>query len=702
MLLVKKRITLLSILALLSFSTVIPALAFAAPLANNDKDWQNVNGNSWAWNYSPQTQISKDNVNQLEVKWLFPIGGKSSAPTALRTLQMDDGTTAPPIVRNGIVYVMSVYKNILAIDAKSGKQLWSYQYTLDLDAATKRLPVDISFLRHSHGIRYWEGGDAVLDTGLACDIYGVDSKTGKEKFRINDLCKDVPGNLYKYQAYFFGSRGTAGITTYEKGRQFVYVLSGRIHSNPAQVANGDARHVTMGVSMDAPYNIVWRVFSFPPQDVPTKDWALQECSIGFFRDTPCSEVAAVNQKGLEWDWSMPDKPPIKYAGVTSNWGQAVVDEDTGILYTQTGNQGPYSNMTYAPGPRLYGSTIMAIDMNAGKRIWWLQPFPHDPYDYDCNWSGMLIDNPTLGKVYVKGCKEGIFYVMDAATGKPKYKVDVRDDQLARGQISDLSIKAYAPDPKSYHDMREWNWISYPATKPGEKGEHFTLPANIYPNWSNGVFQTDMSFDPDKQRIILYEGALQTTVLQEYPYERMAELFATRGYPITNATIVARDLETGKVAWTWFYSYSQQRAAMVVSGGMVFTGFTDSTMKFLNKDTGALLRELPLGSPVIVEPVIGKDSDGNSKIFAIVGRSYSFSAGIADKPAVGGTVVAIGLSEKTAGGAAQTTTVTTTQSTTVTATAPAQTTGLPAEITYAAVAVAIIAILGAAVLVMRKK
>src|SRR4030066_1590571 len=168
------------------------------------------------------------------------------------------------------------------------------------------------------------------------------------------------------------------------------------------VYEGDFRHTTLGIDMDT-QEIVWRLFSYPPHGVLTKDWALQECDIGYFRDIPCSTVAAQAPENLEWDWAQPNQPPSIYAGVTANWGQAVVDEDTGILYTQTGNQGPYSNMTYAPGPRLYGSTIMAIDLNKGQRVWWLQPFPHDPYDYDRNWGGLLTENPTLGTDHLSGC-----------------------------------------------------------------------------------------------------------------------------------------------------------------------------------------------------------------------------------------------------------------------------------------------------------
>ena len=315
---------------------------------------------------------------------------------------------------------------------------------------------------------------------------------------------------------------SATIGIYDKGDQFIVVQPGRIHSNIADVAPHDSRHVTMGINQNAPYNVEWRVFSSPAAGVPDKDWGIRECSIGFFRDIPCSEALAVNRAGLEWDYALPGEAPGWWVSVTANWGQLVVDEETGTMYTQTGNQGPYSNMSLAPGPRLFGSTIMAIDLDAGVRQWWLQPFPHDPYDYDCNWSGMLVDSEAFGKVYAYGCKEGRYFLMDDETGKPHLVVDIRDDMYARGQIStDPHTMVYEPDPRSYYDMREWNWISYPASVVGEPGATLsntysdgfqcTLPCEIFPDWGNGIFATDRAFDPDTQTYFLYEDAIQVTI-----------------------------------------------------------------------------------------------------------------------------------------------------------------------------------------------
>ncbi|MBI2937171.1 MAG: PQQ-binding-like beta-propeller repeat protein [Thaumarchaeota archaeon] len=744
------RVTNYTVLVILAFSAFIPALAYAAPLSNSDKDWQRVNGNSWAWNYSPQTQINKNNVKDLEVKWVFPLGSKALSPAAMTSLGMEDGSTAPPIIHNGIAYVTTNFFRTYAIDMKTGKQVWSHDYLINATEAAK-LPV-IFGSGHSHGVRYWEGGDAILVGGKACDIYAIDAKTGKTKFRIADICKtNIDGQLVSSNFIYRQTlNSVADVGTYEKGRQFVYVLPGYIHSSLRADGAGNGRHTTVGISMDAPYNIIWKVYSSPPYDRLTKDWALQECDIGYFRTNPCTDVAAKNQAGLEWDFALPNQAPSKWAGVTSNWGQPVIDEDTGILYTNTGNQGPYSNMSLAPGPRLYGSTIMAIDMNKGQRAWWLQPFPHDPYDYDCNWSGMLAESSTVGKIYVKGCKEGVLYAMDAKTGKPVWTADVVAEQVSWGQIGASALKTmpegvkyYRPDPYSSYDMREWNWISYPATKPGDKGKACTLPCTVYPFWSNGLFATDPSYDPETQTVIHYAIGLQVDILKENPYVVGGNLFTTKSYPITNTTIVARDLATGKAKWTWFWPVNQQRSHMVVTGGMVYSGFGDGYVRFLDKDTGKLLHEINVGAAMWVGPTIGADSAGNSKILTLVSGGATGSAG----RALSATIIALGLSDRAAA-EAKTTTVTTTASTTITSsttqtvtstsattatttasttvtttaistsattvattvttTAPGQTvtatsaTETMGPVTYAAIGIAVIAIVAAAVMMMRKK
>jgi outer membrane protein assembly factor BamB len=698
------KLNMISLIMLLSLGTIIPALAYAAPMANSGIDWQYVNGNSWGWNYSPQEQINQDNVDQLEVKWIFPIGSKSLAPPALQSLALTEGTQTPPIVKDGLVYITTNFLKTYAVDAKTGSEAWTYDYSFDPVAAAERLPWEFGMLgSHLHGFRYWEREDALLLNGMVCDVYALDAKSGFQKFSIDDLCLNVPGNIYNYRPT---PTNTPSIGTYEKGRQLITVLPGMMHST---IWHGDARHVTFGIDMDT-HQILWRVFEYPPQDVPTKDWALKECDIGFFEDLPCTTVAEQNLAGLEWDWAMPGENPSPYGGVTANWGQIIVDEDTGIMYTQTGNQGPFTNVSMTPGPRLYGSTIMAIDLNEGKRIWWMQPFPHDAYDYDCNWGGILAEVEGLGKVYVKGCKEGFLNILDAATGKPIQRIDVVTEQVEWGQVTDAALKEpyqggvkyHLTDPLSYYDLREWGWP--------DNGKYANSPAILYPSYLNGLFATDISYDPDAQTLIHYANALMIGY-SSLPYVEGGSVTGpgpSGVTPYANTTIVARDIATGNVKWRWFYPFSAQRAAIVVTGGMAFSGFTDGTMKFLNKDTGELLYTMHVGSGVVVEPTIGQDSDGNSKIFVIAGSTSIVGAyggpGYGSLgPSVPGTLIGIGLTDKVS----EQVTVTSTQSTTLTKSTTMMSTeeiatGLPAEVTYAVVAIAVIAIIAAIFIARRKK
>jgi outer membrane protein assembly factor BamB len=714
------KVSILAVLALFAFSTFVPALASAEPLAVSAKDWQYVNGGSWAGNYSPETQITKSNVDQLEVKWLFPLQGSNAAAAGLQSVSgLRQGSTTPPIVRDGKVFVTTNYLRTYAVDASNGKQLWANDYNIDINSIQDRLPVQITS-PHLHGIRYWEGGNVILVSGMACDFYGINAETGETDFWIQDLCQNVPGNIYIYHQGIMATSSEANIGTYEKGHQFTFVAPGAIHST---LYDGDGRHVTMGIDMDT-HQILWRVFSFPPQDRPVMDWALQECDNGFFQDIPCSDVAAQAPQNLEWDWAFPNEPPSKWGGVTANWGQPIIDEDTGYMYTNTGNQGPFTNVSMTPGPRLYGSTIMAIDMDTGTRVWWMQPFPRDPYDYDCNWGGILAEIQGLGKVYMKGCKEGFLNILDAATGKPIQRIDVIEDQYNLGQVTQAAmlepyqggVRYHLNDPLSHYDMREM--------KAPDGSNYCGSPCPVYPYWYNGIFATDMSLDPNTGILYHYAMALQTTITSPNYAGPGSSVSHSTAYPITNTSIIARDVATGEIKWSWFQPAGPERSAMIVTPELLISGSVDGSIRTFDSQTGDVLNTVNLGTDVKVGLTTGQDSNGVQRIFAMVGAGQGLGA-IA--PATPMTLISLGLSDN-AQVQASTTTVTTTasttltssttqtvtsvSSTTLTSTAMAstvtttqqvtETTGMSAEITYAAVAVAVIAIIAAAVLAMRKK
>jgi len=219
----------------------------------------------------------------------------------------------------------------------------------------------------------------------------------------------------------------------------------------------------------------------------------------------------------------------------------------------------------------------------------------------------------------------------------------------------------------------------------------------------------------------YAIALQTTILNSPAPVVGQSVSQTKGFPVLNATIMARDASTGKIKWTYFYG-DQQRAAMVTTPDLLIVGFSDGHMRVLDQGTGKVLNDVNVGSDMHVGLTTGQDAAGNQLIFTILGAGPGQTS---IRPVTSGTVVAIGLSKAasqttqvstvtTTQVSTQSTTVTSTATTTATTTAPGstqtttvvqtqtETSGLPAEVTYAAIGVAVIALIAAAVLVMRKK
>jgi alcohol dehydrogenase (cytochrome c) len=79
-----------------------------------DSDWLMIRRTYDGWGYSPLSQITVANVARLRPAWVFSTGVVS-------------GHQAPPIVNNGVMFVATPGNQVIALDARSGEQLWRYQ-----------------------------------------------------------------------------------------------------------------------------------------------------------------------------------------------------------------------------------------------------------------------------------------------------------------------------------------------------------------------------------------------------------------------------------------------------------------------------------------------------------------------------------------------------------------------------------------------
>ena len=97
-------------------------------LRNQDPaDWLMARRNYQGWSYSPLAQITRDNVKDLQLAWVW--------------MMQDGGANEPtPIVHNGIMYLTNTANVLQALDGRTGELIWEHRvppYAL-IGAATMR------------------------------------------------------------------------------------------------------------------------------------------------------------------------------------------------------------------------------------------------------------------------------------------------------------------------------------------------------------------------------------------------------------------------------------------------------------------------------------------------------------------------------------------------------------------------------------
>ena len=109
-------------------------LSALAAFAQDHTTWRDYGGASDSAQYSALKQIDRSNVAKLEMAWSYPTG---------------DGQkySFNPVMVDGMLYVLAKSNSIVALDAATGKEIWTYTPDPPARAITNR------------GINYWESKD---------------------------------------------------------------------------------------------------------------------------------------------------------------------------------------------------------------------------------------------------------------------------------------------------------------------------------------------------------------------------------------------------------------------------------------------------------------------------------------------------------------------------------------------------------------
>ncbi len=277
-----------------------------------------------------------------------------------------------PLVIGHVLYAYTSTQKVMALDAASGKLLWKFDSGI----------VGSGPMR---GLAYWANGkQSRLFAGVMNFLYALDPGTGKpissfgENGRI-DLRKGL-GRDYRLESLAITTPGVVY-------KNLIVMGAMEPETHPAPLGDIRAFDVRTGA-------LVWRFHTIPrPGEFGYNTWP----------------------KGA---W--------KTAGSANNWAGMTVDTKRGIVYVPTGS----AVFDFYGGDRigndLFADTLLALDANTGKRIWYFQGVHHDIWDRDFPAAPALVTVEHDGKrvdAVAQTTKQGYVYLFNRVTGQPLFPIE---------------------------------------------------------------------------------------------------------------------------------------------------------------------------------------------------------------------------------------------------------------------------------------
>jgi len=332
--------------------------------------WLKTGGGNENLKYSSLHQIDTSNYDQLGIAWIYYSENKDS--TKFGPMECN------PIVVDGVMYGVSPKLKLFAINAATGKELWTFN-PADSVANKKWHRNSVNMNR---GVAYWANGtDKRIIYTVGPIVFSVNAETG---------------NLVKS----FGQEGGINLVNgLDRDPDKLFVAP----TSPVMVYK-NLFFVSGLVGDETPGHI--RAFDIKSGQ---QKW--------IFHTIPYPQ-----DKGYEtWD----DTTAYKHMGSTNSWAGFSLDEKRGILFAPTGNP---SNDFYGgerTGMGLFGNSLLAIDAETGKLKWHFQTVHHDVWDMDLPAPPALVTVTHKGKkvdAVAQTTKTGFVFLLNRETGESLFPV----------------------------------------------------------------------------------------------------------------------------------------------------------------------------------------------------------------------------------------------------------------------------------------
>ncbi|MEP7251779.1 MAG: PQQ-binding-like beta-propeller repeat protein [Ginsengibacter sp.] len=471
-----------------TFIVIACSILICASCKHKNNTWTSYKADAASSSYSPLSQVNGDNVKQLKLAWTF------NPDDAADTLRFG-ASQSNPIIIDGVMYTASARHRIYAIDAVTGKKIWSFD---PFDGG----PGGGSF----RGVTWWSDGNdkRILFTG-GDNLFALDATTGKPVTSFGTNGKVSMNVGIRDDSSLISVKPTSPGIIYKDLLIIGNEVSELYGAQPGYVR---AYNVRTG-------KLVWTFHTIPkPGETGYETW-----------------------------------PPDawKYAGGANDWGGMSFDEKRGMVFLATGSPAYDFYGADRPGKNLFGNCVVALDAITGKLKWYYQTIHHDLWDYDLPAPPNLVTIKHNGKItdaVAQTSKIGFLYVLDRVTGEPLFPVeerpvpasDIPGEQAWPTQPFPLKPKPYAPQSFTENDLADFSPAVHDSllkifrglryeglfTPPSLKGT-FNYPGTIGGSeWggaafdpSTGIIYLKSNHSPEIDKLVKLEDESNTTIIPGY-------------------------------------------------------------------------------------------------------------------------------------------------------------------------------------------
>ena len=641
-----------------NFIFIFAVILFSFQVNAEVDDWTAYGKDSGGGHYSKASEITPENVHNLERAWVHRSGDFQDGANTRGTISNEIQTSfqATPLLVDETLYYCTPFNRVFALNPETGQEKWIFDPEVDPAGRPLKTCRGLSSWKDSNKNQADVCYHRIVGITMDVELFSIDGKTGK-------LCDD------------FGNKGIVNLRKGLGNHPDTYYWS----SSPPAII-GDKLIVGGSVIDNLSINIPGGVVR--AYDIRTGEL------IWYWDPIPPGKEAVLDDDGNH----------LYQRGTANVWSIISTDPDLNMIYLPTGNASPDYYGGHRKGLDYYNSSVVALNADTGEVVWHFKTVYHDVWDYDVPSQPTFYDVEKDGKIIkalAQTTKMGLVFLLNRETGEPIFPIEER--KVPQGSLEGENLSKTQPfptkplplnpinfDPDEAYGFTFWDRGYCKRTAKKLRNEGLYTPPSLqgsihYPsaiggnNWGgpaidhsrNVMVVNTMNLaslivmiprkDCNKslEELAINDTQARFTAIEQnegIPYCNLRSMgfFSPLGVPCTKppwGTLTAVDLNTGDHLWNvplgtskdiapfpfwWIKGAPNMGGPTVTASGVTFIAATsDYYLRAFNTETGEELAKFRLPTGGHATPMTYKNKDGRQFVVIAAGGHWAIGTPASD-------------------------------------------------------------------------